>query len=406
MRNKRILLVTQYFYPENFKSNDLAFELVKRGYTVDALVGIPNYPEGVYYKGYNIFKRRIEKKDGVTIYRAFQTPRGRKSSRLLLILNYLTFAIFASLWAVFLVIFKKRYDRIIVHQTSPITQAYPAILIKKLCGTPILLWVLDIWPDAMVSGGRINNKLLLSLMNASVKSIYNHSSRILISSKGMVNSICTKGFFDDKIIYFPNWAERVFENPVYKEVKSLPDGFKIVMAGNLGSAQDLKSVMKAALLLKDTDVRWILIGEGRMKDWVENFVLENDLKHSVFLYGRFPVELMPSFYLQADALLLSLRGKFPHLSMIVPAKTQSYMSSGKPIIAMIDGCAQELLDFSKSGLFVNAGDYNGLANLIRDRILNNKVEFAAMGNNGRLFFNKHFRLDGCINNLVSIIENG
>src|SRR5690554_4329474 len=152
-RKEKILLVTQNFYPENFKSNDIAFELVKKGYEVDVLTSIPNYHEGRYYKGYGIFSKRVQRIDRVKIYRALQTPRGKKASSIGLSLNYLTYAFFASIWAFFFALFKRKYHSVIVHQTSPITQAYPGIVVSKVLKVPLYMWVLDIWPDAMISGG-------------------------------------------------------------------------------------------------------------------------------------------------------------------------------------------------------------------------------------------------------------
>ncbi|MPL77464.1 hypothetical protein SDC9_23320 [bioreactor metagenome] len=404
-KKKRILLVTQYFYPENFKSNDIAFELQKRGYQVDALVGIPNYPEGEYYKGYGIFKKRIETINGVRVYRAFQTPRGRKATGLGLSINYLTYAFFASIWALFFAILKKRYDAIIVHQTSPITQAYPALLISKIRKIPIYMWVLDIWPDAMTSGGGIKNKRILSFMNNRVKGIYNSCHKILISSKRMSDSILSKGDFKDKIIYFPNWAEKIFENPTYKEIPELPTGYRIMIAGNLGKSQNFETIMKAISLLKETEIKWILIGDGSQKKWIEEYIEENNLKNCVFLLGKFPIEFIPSFYSKTDALLFSLKNTFPHLKMVVPSRLQTYMSSGKPILAMIDGGAAELIQESDCGLSVNAADYEGFARLIKYYVLKNKEEFAQKGENGKKYFDKYFRLDVCINNLISIIED-
>lgn len=404
-KKKRVLLVTQYFYPESFKSNDIAFELVKRGYEVDALVSIPNYPQGKYYKGYGLFQKRIERINGVKVYRAFQTPRGRKASGLGLSLNYLTYAFFASIWALFFSLFKRKYHSIIVFQTSPITQALPAVVLARLRKVPMYLWVQDLWPEAIISGGNIKNKTILSFMDKVVKLIYTKSDKILISSKRMSESILSKGDFKNKILYYPNWAEKIFENPTYKNTPSLPNGYIIMFAGNLGSAQDLESVMKAALILKDTEVKWVFIGDGSKKAWIEEFVEKNSLQNNVFLLGRYPIELMPSFYKQADALLLTLRSKFPHLKMIVPSKLQTYMTSGKPIIGMIDGGAADLIEEAVCGLSVNAGDYKALAELIIDKVLQNKDEFAKKGENGRIYFEKNFTLDGCINNLITIIED-
>ena len=146
----RILVVTQYIYPENFKSNELVFELAHKGHHVDVLTGIPNYPEGVYYKGYGLFKKRVEKKDGVTFYRCIQTPRGRKASGIGLGCNYLSFVFFATLWVLFFFVWRKKYDAIITHEPSPITQLIPAIILGKIRKVPVYSWIMDIWPDSVV----------------------------------------------------------------------------------------------------------------------------------------------------------------------------------------------------------------------------------------------------------------
>ena len=193
----KILIVSQYFYPENFKSNDIAFELVKRGHEVDALVGIPNYPEGKIYSGYGLFKKRRESIKGVNVYRSFQIPRGTGGG-LKLMINYLSFVL-SSCFNVLFYFAWRNYDAIIVHEVSPIFQAYPAILLRKLRKVPVYLWVLDIWPDAMMSGGGIKNKKILSFVNRLVVNIYSQCDRILISSKRFTESILSKGDFIDKI---------------------------------------------------------------------------------------------------------------------------------------------------------------------------------------------------------------
>jgi glycosyltransferase involved in cell wall biosynthesis len=400
---KRILLVTQYFYPENFKSNDLAFELVKKGYEVDALVGIPNYPDGRYFKKYGLFQKRIEKVNGVKIYRSFQTPRGKKATGIALSINYLTFAFFASFWALILAIFRK-YNYIIVHEPSPITQALPALIVKKIQKIPFYIWVLDIWPDAMTSGGNIKNKKILSSIDFFVKYVYNNSTKILISSKGFANLICRQGDFADKIIYFPNWSEDLLKMPKLP-IPELPQGFIIMMAGNLGSAQKLDSVMKAVLELKEIDeIKWVFLGDGSERVWIENFVKENDLTATVFVMGRYPFDTMGSFFNSANAMLLTLNADFPHLKAVVPARLQSYMAAGRPVLAMIDGGGAEIIKESDCGFVAGAADYKSLVDIVRNLVLPNKDNFEAKGMNGRLFFEKHYKKEICINHLVEIIE--
>ena len=224
MRNNNILIITQYFFPENFKSNDIAFDLQKAGYNVHVLTSIPNYPEGEYYKGYNVFQRRIETINGVKVFRSFQMPRG-KNNKIKLMLNYLTFAFFASIWALFLCLFNK-YRCVIVHEPSPITQGIPAVLVKKIQKIPLYFWVLDIWPDAMKSGGGVTNQTLLSLAEKVTIFIYNNCTKILISSKGFKQLIMRQGNYEDKIIYYPNWSDDILKMDDSYPIPELPKDLK------------------------------------------------------------------------------------------------------------------------------------------------------------------------------------
>lgn len=400
----KVLIVTQYFYPENFKSNDIAFTLAERGMEVDVLVGIPNYPEGKYYKGYGIFRKRIEKINGIRVYRVFQTPRGRNRGWKLA-LNYVTYTIFASIWA-FLLSMLKTYDAIIVHQPSPITQGIPAVLIKKIKKTPIYFWVLDIWPESMTSGSGIKNKYVLSVVDKIVRAMYNHSKKILISSTGFEPFILAKGDYKHKIVYFPNWSEDLLKMADNYPIPALPEGFIIMLAGNLGSAQLLDAIMYTALELKEEkNLKWIFIGDGSYKEWLNGFVKEHSLQNTVFIYGKFPFEAMPTFYKKANAMLLTLRCDFPHLKATVPARLQSYMAASKPIIAMIEGESAKIIQEAKCGLSVAAGDNKAFTTMIKEKVLSDKTAFEDLGKNGRKYFEKFFQKDICISHLIEIITN-
>ena len=401
---KRILIITQYFYPENFKSNDLAFELVKRGYEVDALVGIPNYPEGKYFSGYGIFHKRKEIVNGVRIYRVFQTPRGKKAGALGLTLNYLTFVFSSYLWVLWFALFR-HYDAVFVHEPSPITQGLPAVLLKRLMRIPFYIWIMDIWPDAMSSGGGIKNKYILNGMTKMVQHIYNHATKILITSKDFASLICKQGDYKEKLVYYPNWSSDFKKMPIL-DVPKFPDGLKIMMAGNLGSAQCIRDVLQAALLMKDVkEVKWIFVGDGSEKAYLDDFVRENNLEDTVFAVGRYPFGCMPAFYEQADAMLITLRAKFPHLKAVVPARLQSYMSSGKPILGMIDGGTARLIKEAKCGYVAPAEDVTELVRIIKEEILPHREAFAKMGVNGRKYFLNNFTLDNCIEHFIKILNN-
>ncbi len=397
---KRILIVSQYFDPESFKVNDIAYHLADNECQVDVLAGIPNYPTGKFYEGYGIFKRRAEIKNGVHIYRTFQTPRG-SASGLLLSLNYLSYAFFASIVALFWS-FTRKYDAVFVHETSPVTQGIPAVLLKRIQKIPLYFWVLDLWPESLEAAGGIHNKHILNIFSKLTRHLYYHSDKILISSKGFRKSILDKGNFADKIIYFPNWCEDVFDSDTQYPLPTLPDGFKVVFAGNIGAAQDFKSVMQAFSQLKDnTNIKFIIAGDGRERHWVEDFILENGLQQQVFMLGRLPIEAMPSLFSKADLMLVSLKDE-PIFSLTLPAKVQAYMAAGKPIVAMLNGEGANLLKEADCGFSVNSGDFKGLANLI-ERLSNESNTLTQKGVNGKKYYDLNFSKKQCLTNLINII---
>lgn len=398
----RVLLVTQYFYPENFKSNDVAFELARRGYDVTVLTGLPNYPGGKVFDGYGIFRKRKETINGVKVLRTLVVPRG-KGGGVRLALNYMSWAFIASVWAFFMSLFN-RYDAVIVHETSPITQGFPALAVKWMRRVPMYFWVLDLWPESLQAAGNISNRHVLGFFAWVAKLMYRNSEKILISSRGFRESILDKGDFDDKLVYFPNWAEDVFAAPPDVQVLALPDGFKVMFAGNVGEAQDFDNVLRAAMLLKGTGVRLIILGDGRKKAWADSFVAENGLEDVVFMMGRHPLETMPAFFSQADVLFLSLKNDYI-FSLTAPAKLQAYMASGKPVLAMVDGEARNLIDDAECGLSCAAGDYKAFAQCVLNLKSMSDDEREDMGRKGLEYFDHNFRKDKCIDKLCTILND-
>ena len=399
----RILLVTQYFYPEQFKSNDLAFELQKKGHQVTVLTGLPNYPQGKIFKGYGIFKKRRETLDGVDVIRTLVVPRGNGSG-LKLAVNYLSWALFATIRALILS-FQKRFDAIIVHETSPITQGYPALLVRKIQKIPIYFWVLDLWPESLQSAGDVNNRFVLDLFTRETKRMYDNSHKILVSSKGFIKSILQKGDYSDKLVYFPNWAEDIFEAAEIRQIPQIRGGFKVMFAGNIGEAQDFEHVMQAALLLKsEKNIQFIFVGDGRRKEWVDAFVEKHGLSDTVSALGRFPIDMMPSFFKQADVMLLSLKNDYI-FSLTAPAKLQAYMAAGKPVVAMIDGEARNLIAESNCGVSCPAQDFKSLAEKILELSKMEMSELIALGSNGKKYYRKYFTKEKCIDNLCQLLVN-
>lgn len=400
----RILLVTQYFYPENFKSNDIAIELTKRGHEVTVLTGLPNYPEGKIYENYGFFKRTNENYLGIHVIRTWLVPRG-KGGGIRLFLNYFSWAFFASFRALSLS-YQKKFDVILVHEPSPVTQGFPAIVVSKIQKIPLHFWVLDLWPESLTSAGGINNKYVLSLFTKMVRYIYNNSNKILISSKGFKESILAKGDYKEKLVYFPNWAEdSILKGDLDYPIPILPEGFKIIFAGNIGAAQDVDSIVKTALILKERiDIHFVFIGDGRNRVQLEDFVVENDLNKTVHFLGRFPIDAMKTFFNQADGLLVSLKDELI-FNVTVPAKLQAYLCTQKPILGMLNGEGASIINDANCGLSVNAGDFKELAQKILKLYEMSIDERNNLGKNGFKYFEENFTMSKCIDKLEFILKN-
>lgn len=402
---KKILLISPHFYPEEFKCNDVAFELARRGYDVTALSDIPNYPGGKFFSGYSLFKKRRETVRGVKIIRTAVIPRGNGSGKRLA-LNYLSFAFTACIRAMFMGIFHK-YDAILVHETSPITVGIPAIIIKKIRpSTRLLFWVLDLWPESLQVAGGINNKAVLGIFEHIAKSCYFNSDRILISSNGFRESICQKGDFSEKLVYFPNWAESELSSCGNYKLPELPEGFIVMFAGNIGEAQDFEHLMDAARLLHGRgrlDIHFILVGDGRKRSWVEEFIKENGLDDTVHCVGRHPLESMGLFFSKADVLLFALKDSLI-FNLTCPAKLQAYMSAGKPVLAMINGEGATIVHEARCGYAVPAGDAAALADMVEKMSQMDKGSLDVLGENGKRYCRKHFSFEKNMQKLEDLIN--
>ncbi len=403
---KRVLLVAQNFYPEFFKSNDIASDLVARGYKVDVLAGIPNYPEGVFYKGYGIFRRRVDDYNGAKVYRVYQIPRGRKPGAMRLSLNYLSFAFCSTFWVLFFLIFKRKYDAIVVHQTSPITQAWPALLLGRLRRTPIYTWVLDIWPDSVMAFMSKPRKIISTPLNWFTNRVYRRSRRILISSPMFRELVNRDHNYDDKIVYYPNWCEDILSMED-REVPKLDDGFRIMMAGNLSDATGLEGVVEVIKRTKvNSSIKWTFVGGGNREAWLRETIHREGLTDCCSVLGRYPFECMASLHKQADIMFISLKPTtYNHLNATIPARLQSYIAAGKPIVGMIGEGVTKLVDEINCGRCVEAGDVEGCAKLIL-QLADNTAQLKAWGENARRYYVEHYTRERCIDNLVDITLKG
>lgn len=386
----KILIVSQYFWPENFRINDLTQELVERGHDVTVLTGIPNYPAGDVFDSYRQDPKAFRQYGGAMVQRVPMRARGQSSMRLLL--NYLSFVIGACLYGPWR-LRGQQFDVIFVFEPSPVTVGLPAILLGRIKRAPVVFWALDLWPETLAAIGVVRSPRVLGWVGHLVTFIYERCTLVLGQSRGFLASIAKYCSDARKIRYFPSWAEEVFNQPDLvpaAEVPLLKGVFNVLFAGNIGEAQDLPAILGAAESLKhNTAIRWLIVGDGRKSDWLRGEVERRGLQSRVLLLGRFPVERMPSFYAHADALLVSLK-RDPVFSMTIPGKVQSYLMAGVPLVGMLDGEGAKVITESNAGLVCAAGDAGGLAAAVLEMAAMTADQRLQLGENGRAFAQKEF----------------
>lgn len=382
-----ILIVSQHFFPENFRINDFAEALVERGHQVTVLTGIPNYPEGKFFRGYGLFSRTNEVWNNIRIIRSPIVSRGH-AGKLRLAINYASFVLGASMAGLFRA--GRNFDLIFVHETSPVTVGIPAIFMKKLTGAPILFWVLDLWPEYAADAGGIKSKSALEWIAKLTRWIYSHCDLVLVQSKGFIASVSRMGVADERIRYFPSWAENLYSNPEIQQPVSLPAGFKVMFAGNVGECQDFPSILSAAEQTRDrTDIHWIIVGDGRMLPWVKDEVDRRNLGSTVHLMGRHPVESMPTFYSQADVMLVTLKSE-GIFALTIPGKVQSYLACGKPVIAMLDGEGAKVIEEAGAGFSCPASDALKLASIVKRVASMDQSDLQKLGDQGKKYYESEF----------------
>ncbi|MDI9308965.1 MAG: glycosyltransferase family 4 protein [Limnohabitans sp.] len=399
----KILIISQYFWPENFKINDLALGLKEKGHEVTVLTGTPNYPKGTFFDGFSFWKKNDSEWNGVKVYRSKLIPRGNNSLQLML--NYVSFPFFASFRCFFI---KEKFDKILVYEPSPITVGLPAIVMGKIKRIPYFFWVQDLWPESLTAAGGVKNKFILNFFDRITKLIYNKSEKVLVQSEGFKNYILNQGISENKIIFYPNSTETFYKPmPQDKQYLSLlPEGFKIIFAGNLGEAQSLNTLIEAARIVseQEIDVKWVFLGDGRMKGNLEEQIKKNKLENQVFLLGAFPSEQMPNFFACADGLIVSLK-KDKIFSLTIPSKVQSYMACEKPILASLDGEGARIVEISNSGFTSSAENALDLAKNVVELYNLSEEERNTLGKNAGDYFRKEFERELLLNRLISILNN-
>jgi glycosyltransferase involved in cell wall biosynthesis len=396
------LIVSQYFWPESFRINEVAKTLLEKGVEVEVLTGKPNYPQGAIFSGYRAWGCQRETYQGINLNRIPLLARGGGGWRLAL--NYLSFVVSGLIFAP-LMLRKKKFDVIFVYAPSPILQAIPAIFLGWLKGCPVVLWVQDLWPESLSATGHVRNQTVLRIVEWVVRFIYRHTNLLLVQSRAFEKPVRVLAS-NTPITYYPNSVDEAFCVPstvAVPEIPGLSDGFSVMFAGNIGVAQAVEIIVEAATLLKQhADIRFVVLGQGSRWEWMREQARKLDLTN-LHLPGHFPVETMPGLMQQASALLVTLTDQ-PIFAVTVPNKVQAYMASGKPIIACLNGEGARVVTEAKAGLAVPAGDAQGLVEAILRLYEMTPAQREKLGSNGQQYYKAHFNHDQLVDQLIEHLQ--
>lgn len=402
----RLLIWSQYFWPENFVINQLAQAVQKLGPDVSILTGKPNYPGGKVFDGYRAAGFGYERFGIIDVFRVPIIPRGKRS-RLRLAANYISF-VFSALFFAPVLLRKKAVDVVFIYAPSPLLQALPALLFGFFRRVPVVLWVQDLWPESLTATGLISNGLLLRSVRTLVRVIYKHVDLVLVQSEAFRDPIGRFVTDPNKIVYFPNPAESMTQGDDSEGCEnSLADRvgrkFSIVFAGNIGTVQACETIVRAAELLQGfPDIQFFLVGDGSHFDSIRAEISKRGLVN-VQMPGRLPVNEMGAVFTAAQALLVTLR-RDPVLTLTVPSKLQAYLAAGRPVIACLDGEAARIVQEAEAGLTCSAEDFEGLASAVKKLYLMPPEDRERLGENAAAYFSAHFDMTVQATRLLEILR--
>lgn len=404
MRKKHILVISQYFYPEQFRINDICTEWIKRGYKVTVLTGIPNYPQGEFYSGYGLHKKREEKWNGIRIIRIPIISRGNNSIRLAL--NYASFVISGFFWKI---LNDVKADYVFTYEVSPMTQALIGVWYSKAKHIPHYVYVTDLWPENVEVITGIHNRLILDRIQSMSDYIYRNSTKILTSSRSFIRAISKRNISRNQLEYWPQYAEDFYKPLSSTDKTEIPqDGIlNIVFAGNIGYAQGLGILVDVAAKLKSdgVNVRFVLIGDGRYLPELKEKVNSMAVNEFFLFIDRKPAEEIPKYLANADVALISL-SKSKVFSITIPAKTQSCMACGTPLLVSADGEVQKIVKEANAGLVSNAEDVEGLYTNILTLSKMPKAELFKFGANALEYSKQHFEKRKLLDRIDQIFNEG
>lgn len=395
----RILIVTQYFYPENFRINDLAIEFKKRGHEVIVFTGKPNYPIGEYYEGYSFKGKNDEVWENIQIYRCPLRPR--KTGNINLLRNYISFIIKGNKDIKRL--YQMKFDVIYVFEVSPITVALPAIKLKKNMQIPLVINIQDLWPDNITAITGLKNPVFLKTLNILVDYIYKKCDLILCASPSFVDKIKIRIHEKSKVIYWPQFATLEKKNNDKDKIKLKASSFNVTFTGNIGEAQGLELAIYAAKQLETTNLHWNFIGDGRNRKSLEALVCELGLQEKVTFHGFVTENVIPDYLEASDAALLILKPD-PVFEMTIPAKLQTYLACGMPIIGCVSGEGKRIIDEAGCGITSDNVSIDGLVDACKKILAMDSKMLNLFSQKASLYSEKYFNKESLLSDLEKYME--
>ncbi len=385
----RILAVSQYYWPEPFNVSEICEELASRGHEVTVLTGLPNYPEGEYYEGYSAKGPLREAHNGVSILRVSDKPRHKGA--IARVINYYSFAILGKAAARKL---SNQFDVILAFTISPVMSAEPANVAAKHLGIPVINYVIDLWPECLLAGGVRRDSLAFKYYRGVSKRIYGGADSFLVTSPGFVPYLTNLLGRDINAVFLPQFAEDSFFDD---EETSVPDGyptdkFNFTFAGNVGTAQSVDTIVRAAALTKSSEgLLFHIVGDGSELSHCKEIAGELSCNNVVF-HGRHDITEMPSFYAASDAMIASF-ADMPVLALTLPRKVQSYMAAGKPVIATAPGETRRVIEEARCGSVCDPENPEQLVEACRSIAKIDSTEREAMGFRGREYCKEKYARD-------------
>ena len=394
----KILVVSQYFYPETFRVNTLCRELVARGHDVTVLTAYPQYPQGKIYDGYG-FDIPYEKEwHGVKIERVKTYPRG--SGPVGLLRNCVSYVLSANRWVKKC---KDKFDAVYVFEVSPVTVGLPAVKYGKKFGTPVFFNLQDLWPENVHEVLGIRFAPLTYVINRIVDHIYAGSNKILCASNGFVDNLRARGVPEEKLVFWPQFCVDPDLADAKKPDVYTSDTFNVVFTGNIGDAQGLDLLVEAARELKGKGIRWYLVGDGRARSRLEKLVHEYGVQDDVVFVGRVSESEANRYVHFADCAYLSFQNN-ALFNMTLPAKLQTYLACGVPILAAAGGESAKVIREAECGIAV-VPELEKLVDAIRKMQALPEAEKEAMSRSSRQYFEKHFTMEKLVDTLINWMNN-